>query len=65
MHYSARLWLYLQTLDKAGKACQEKNTLAYKENLQITAVISFITLAPDHIKYLRANLFMNYQTISE
>ncbi len=35
-----------KTIDSAVKACQDQMPLAYFENLQVTAVKSFITLAP-------------------
>jgi hypothetical protein len=38
---------YPQTLDPIRKGLPERNAQAYYEKLQITAVKSFITLAPD------------------
>ncbi len=40
-------WPYPQTLDQAGKACQGQTLLAYSENLELTSVKRFITLATD------------------
>ncbi len=45
MLHSGRLRPYPKALNQAGKACQ-RLTLAYYENPQITAIISFIVQAP-------------------
>jgi hypothetical protein len=42
-----RLQPYTQTLEEARMASQGKNTLAYFEQLLITAVKSFITFPPE------------------
>jgi hypothetical protein len=41
---------YPKTLDLAGKGMSVTNTLAYYESPQITAVKSFITLAPGDVQ---------------
>ncbi len=49
MFHLGRLLSYLQTLYHTGKAYKGTNTLACYENLKLTAVKSFITLAPDDV----------------
>jgi len=40
-----------QTIDRFWKSLPGANTLAYYKNLQVTAMKSFITLAPGHNQY--------------